>query len=248
MKTIRFELALTALLALSFAVGCAHKKVAKAAPAPPPPPPAPTATLAANPAAVQPGQTTTLSWRTENANSVTIDGVGTVMASGSRQVTPRSSTDYVLTAKGPGGEREASARVTVLPPPAQTASNDESLLAQFNRLISDVYFDYDKYSIRADQEPAVKKAADFLVAHPALKVTIEGHCDQRGSDEYNLALGDNRANSLREALVRDGANAAQFKTISYGKEHLFCTENTEQCWAQNRRDHYVPGSGPAQGQ
>jgi peptidoglycan-associated lipoprotein len=248
MKNIRFGLALTAVLALSFAVGCAHKKVAKAAPAPAPPAAAPTATLAAHPTAVQTGQPVTLTWQTENANSVTIEGVGTVTSSGSRMVTPQTSTNYVLTAKGPGGEREASARVTVTQSPSQTASRDDDLRAQFARLISDVYFDYDRYSIRADQESAVKKAADFLLAHPGLKVTIEGHCDQRGSDEYNLALGDNRANALREALVKDGASASQFRTISYGKEHLFCTEDTEQCWAQNRRDHYVPNGATAAGQ
>ena len=248
MKNVRVELALTAALALALSVGCAHKKVAKAAPATPPPPPAaPTATLAANPPAVQPGQKVTLSWHTQNANTVTIAGVGTVDASGSWQVTPDASRDYVLTAKGPGGEREASARVTVMPAPAQTASDDD-LQKQFARLISDVYFDYDAYNIRADQQAAVQKAADFLNAHRGLRVTIEGHCDQRGSDEYNLALGDNRANALREALVRDGANSAQFKTISYGKEHLFCSENTEQCYAQNRRDHYVPGSETSKGQ
>lgn len=248
MRNIRFGLALTAVLALSFAVGCAHKKVAKAAPAPPPPAAAPTATLAANPSAVQQGQPVTLTWNTENASTIMIDGVGAVSSSGSRTVAPSTSTNYVLTAKGPGGEREASARVTVSQPSTQTASNDESLVAQFNKLISDVYFDYDKYTIRGDQEAAVQKAADFLVAHPALRVTIEGHCDSRGSEEYNMALGDNRANALRSELLKDGAKPAQFKTVSFGKERPFCTEETEQCWAQNRRDHYVPGSQAANGQ
>lgn len=248
MRNIRFGLALAAVLALSFAAGCAHKKVAKAVPAPVPPPAAPTATLSANPTAVQQGQPVTLMWQTQNASTVTIDGVGTVMSSGSRTVTPQASTNYVLTAKGPDGEREASARVTVSQPPTQTASTDDSLVAQFNKLISDVYFDYDNYTIRADQQPAVQKAADFLIAHSSLRVTIEGHCDSRGSEEYNMALGDNRANALRSELIKDGAKSAQFKTVSFGKERPFCTEETEQCWAQNRRDHYVPGSDAARGQ
>lgn len=247
MKNIRLSLALTAALALSFAVGCAHKKIAKAAPPPPPPPAAPTATLTANPTAVEPGQAVTLSWQTQNADTVTIDGVGTVPASGTRPVKPPSSTNYVLTAKGPGGEREASARVTVMPP-ATAASTDTSLMDQFNKLMKDVYFDYDKYSLRSDQQTAEQQAAQFLAAHPELKVTIEGHCDDRGSEEYNLALGDNRANALRAELIKDGASAAQFKTISYGKERPFCSEETEQCWAQNRRDHYVPNSQAANGQ
>lgn len=238
MKNIRFVLALTAILALSFAVGCAHKKVAKAAPAPPPPPAAPSATLSVYPTAVQAGQTATLTWQTENANSVTIDGVGTVSASGTRQVTPQDSTNYVLTAKGPGGERDASARVTVMPAPT-SASVNSSLIDQFNNLVKDVYFDYDKYNIRNDQQVAAERAAQFLAAHPELKVTIEGHCDDRGSEEYNLALGDSRASSLRSELLKSGAKTDQLKTISYGKEHPFCNQENEQCWQQNRRDHYV---------
>lgn len=238
MKNIRFVFALTASLALCFAVGCAHKKVAKAAPVPATPPASPTATLSAYPTAVQAGQTATLSWQTENANAVTIDGIGTVSASGSRQVTPQSSTNYVLTAKGPGGERDASARVTVMPA-ATSASANPSLIDQFNSLVKDVYFDYDKYNIRTDQQAAAERAAQFLAAHPELKVTIEGHCDDRGSEEYNLALGDSRASSLRSELLKSGAQTNQLKTISYGKEHPFCTQENEQCWQQNRRDHYV---------
>src|SRR5262252_9115786 len=96
---------------LTFA-GCA-KKAAKATPPAVPPPVAPTATLAANPAVIEQGQTTTLTWKTDNASDVTIDGIGAVSGSGSRTLTPGSSTTYTLTAKGPGGIKDASARVTV---------------------------------------------------------------------------------------------------------------------------------------
>jgi peptidoglycan-associated lipoprotein len=122
---------------------------------------------------------------------------------------------------------------------AKAKPTTESLVSQFNRMISDIYFDYDKYDVRPDQKPLIEKAADFLGSHPDLQVTIEGHCDSRGSEEYNLALGDSRANSVKTALIAAGANQAQFKTVSYGKEKPFCTEESEACWAQNRRDHYV---------
>ena len=83
--------------------------------------------------------------------------------------------------------------------------------------------------------------AAFLHSHPSIKFTIEGHCDERGSTDYNLALGDNRANAAREALVKAGISADQIKVISYGKEKPFCTQSNEECWQMNRRDHFVYG-------
>ena len=75
--------------------------------------------------------------------------------------------------------------------------------------------------------------------HPNIKFTIEGHCDERGSIEYNLALGDNRANSAKQALVAAGVGADRIQTVSYGKERSFCTEHNEECWQQNRRARFV---------
>ena len=80
---------------------------------------------------------------------------------------------------------------------------------------------------------------NFLRSIPDIKIMIEGHCDDRGSEEYNLALGDSRANSLKQSLEQQGVSADQLKTISYGKEKPFCTADDEQCWQQNRRDHVV---------
>lgn len=219
--------------------GCA-KKAAKVTPPPPPAAqPQPTATLTASPADVQRGQSTTLTWSTQNATSINIDGIGTVAASGSKTLTPSDSTTYQLEAKGPGGDADASARVTVTAPPvAQAPSLSEEEL--FARNIKDVYFDYDKYEIRSDQMPVTQKNASFLQAHPDVPITIEGHCDDRGSEEYNLALGDSRANSVKQQLVNEGVSAARIKTVSYGKEHPFCTDDNESCWSQNRRDHLLP--------
>ena len=215
----------------------------KAAPPPPPPPPAPTAptaSLSANPNTLDKGQSTTLTWQTTNADTVTIDGVGAVEASGSKQVTPADSTTYHLVAKGAGGTQEATARVTVNapppPPPPAASLTDEQMFAQN---VKDIYFDYDKADIRGDSQASIQGDAQFLQQHTNMNVTIEGHCDERGSTEYNLALGTNRADAVKNALVQAGVSGSRIKTISYGKEKPFCSESNEACWQQNRRGHFV---------
>ena len=105
--------------------------------------------------------------------------------------------------------------------------------------VKDLFFDYDSYAIRADAQQQIASNAAFLKQHPNWRFTIEGHCDERGSTEYNLALGDSRANATRDALVQNGVSAGNIKTISYGKEKPFCNESNEACWQQNRRAHFV---------
>lgn len=224
---------LAMLAAILFLAGCA-KKQAKAIP-PTPPPPTPTASLTASPADIQQGQSAQLSWSTSNANSITISGLGTVSASGTHTVNPSDSTTYELVAKGPGGSADASARVTVNAKPAVQAGMSEDMLFQQN--VKDVFFDYDKYSIRPDQASILQNAANFLSEHPDIALTVAGHCDDRGSEEYNLALGASRANSFKEELVKRGISANRIKTTSLGKEQPFCSEDNEQCWQLNRRDH-----------
>ena len=222
-------------------LGACHKKAAPPPPPPPPPPPAPTASLSASPDTVQKGQSVTLTWQTTNATDVSIEGIGAVQANGSQQVTPSDSTTYTLTAKGDGGTQQATARVTVTspPPPPETAAPSPSEQEMFSQSVKDVYFDYDNAVIRGDQQAAIQADAEFLKQHPDIKFTVEGHCDERGSTEYNLALGDNRASAVKNALVQAGVSADNIKTISYGKEKPFCTESNEQCWQQNRRGHFV---------
>ncbi|HJS99673.1 MAG TPA: peptidoglycan-associated lipoprotein Pal [Terriglobales bacterium] len=235
-KWITLVFALSVVLTL----GACKKKVAPPPPPPPPPPQQPTASLTANPSTIEKGQSTTLTWETQNATDVSIDGIGSVQPNGNQSVSPADSTTYHLVAKGAGGSQEATARVTVTqpppPPPQQPTATEEEL---FNQNVKDIYFDYDKYDIRADQQTAAQGDAAFLKQHPNIKVTIEGHCDERGSTEYNLALGDNRANATKNALVQSGIPADSIKTISYGKEKPFCTEHNEECWQQNRRAHFV---------
>jgi peptidoglycan-associated lipoprotein len=225
--------------ALMFLGACA-KKVAPPPPTPPPSLAAPTASLSANPNTLNQGQSTTLTWQTTNATDVNIDGIGPVDMSGSRQVTPTDSTTYHLIAKGTGGTQEATARVTVnaapAPPPATSNATEEEL---FSQNVKDIYFDYDKADIRAADQGSLQGDAQFLQQHSSIHVTIEGHCDERGSTEYNLALGTSRADAVKNALIQAGVAGDRIKTISYGKEKPFCTESNESCWQQNRRGHFV---------
>lgn len=237
LKWLGLVLALAAALMVS---GCAKKKVATAPPPPPPPPAAPTATLTANPNTINPGQASTLSWNTTNATDISIDGLGKVGSSGSTEVVPKESTTYRLVAKGEGGTQEATARITVNPPPAPAPPASNAGDAQlFQQNMKDVFFDYDSYDVTGQYTSVLQQDARFLQQHPNMSFTIEGHCDERGSTEYNLALGDNRALAVKNALASMGVAASRMKTISYGKEKPFCTESTEACWQQNRRAHFV---------
>jgi peptidoglycan-associated lipoprotein len=239
-RTLKVLATVVALAAFAMLGACAKK----AAPPPPPPPPAPaapTAAISVSPDTIQKGQSATLTWQTSNATDVSVDGIGAVQPNGSQQVSPGDSTTYNLTAKGAGGTQQASTRLTVTqppppPPPPAPGPTDEDL---FGQTVKDVYFDYDKSDIRADQQGAIQADAQFLNQHSNISFTIEGHCDDRGSTEYNLALGDQRASSVKNALVAAGVSASRIKTISYGKEKPFCMEDNEACWQQNRRGHFV---------
>jgi peptidoglycan-associated lipoprotein len=225
--------------ALVFVAGCKKKQhpVPPAASAPPATTPAPTARMTATPTVVSSGDQVQLSWQTTDATSVSIDnGVGDVPTSGVKTVTPTQTTTYHLVARGDGGSADASATVTVNPPPAVAVpSNTMSAEEEFKANVQDIFFDYDTADIRSDAQATLSKDASYLNSHPDIKVVIGGYCDERGSDEYNLALGQNRANSAKTALVNDGVAASRIRVISYGKEKPFCTESNEQCWQLNRR-------------
>jgi peptidoglycan-associated lipoprotein len=233
---------LVTLAVAVFAFGCAKKKVAPPPPPPPPPPAAarPTVTLQASPSSINKGESATLSWNSTDATQLSIaPDVGDVTAQGSTKVSPSDSTTYTITATGPGGSASATATVTVNapppPPPPQGPSEDELFL----REVRDAYFDYDKADIRPDARVALSTTADFLKRHPSIKATIEGHCDERGSTEYNLGLGDRRASAVKQYLVSLGVSADRLNIVSFGKEKPFCNEHNEACWQQNRRGHFV---------
>ncbi|HEX5227079.1 MAG TPA: peptidoglycan-associated lipoprotein Pal [Bryobacteraceae bacterium] len=250
-------MAVLAVLVL-FTASCGKK----VPPPPPPPPPPPTQeapppraaapvinSFTAEPSTIEAGQSSTLRWSTTGATDMNIDhGVGAVQSSGSRQVFPRSTTSYTLTVRGPGGMDSRSVTVELAnapppPPPTRTPQVDGgTLLSQQGQ---DAFFDYDMSELRADGRDALTKDAALLKQifqqDPNFTVIVEGHCDERGSAEYNLALGDRRATAAKDFLVQQGVPADKLKTISYGKERPQCTEENEQCWQRNRRAHLAAG-------
>ncbi len=251
MRKRLFTLAVMTLVLVAVVLGgtgCA-KKVAPPPPPPapapppppPPPPPAPTISLTASPSTIQRGQSTTLTWSAQNASEVSISGgIGTVEASGNRTISPTESTTYTARATGKGGSTNAETRVTVTepPPPPPPAPRPISDGEFFESRIKDAYFDYDKYNIRDDARTALQGDAAAFSERATIKFTIEGHCDERGSEKYNLALGDRRANAAKDFLTSQGVNADRIETISYGKEQNVCSEHNEDCWQKNRRAHF----------
>jgi len=135
----------------------------------------------------------------------------------------------------------------VVPPPPTGAPTDvESSqlpadVAAINArgYLKDAFFDYDKADLRDDARTALSTDAEWLKRYRSIQFLIEGHCDERGTSEYNLALGDRRANAAKEYLVSLGVDASRIKTVSYGKERPFCNESSEDCWQQNRRAHFL---------
>jgi peptidoglycan-associated lipoprotein len=149
---------------------------------------------------------------------------------------------YTASATGPGGTATDIARVTVnvpaAPAPDTTVPRRTSDLTSeqlFTQNVQDVFFDYDKADIRGDMLSVLQRNATWLKANANVRFTIEGHCDERGSEEYNIGLGDRRANAVREYLVSQGLPAARMNVVSYGEERPVCREETEQCFEKNRR-------------
>jgi len=241
--------------------GC-KKKVVVATPAPPPvqeipipAPEAPAASITAEPSMVEAGQPVILMWSSANATEATISGLGSVAVEGRQEVRPEKATTYELVATGPGGSVTASVTVNIMappppiiPPPAAVAS--KSLEDRIASDISDVYFDYDKSDLHVDAIATLAKDAEALQAiladFPDAVIVLEGHCDERGSAEYNLGLGDRRAASARGYLEAFQAPADRVKTVSYGKERPQCTESTEACRQKNRRVHFATGAPPTE--
>lgn len=243
MNRKRNYISLAGTLALLMLVisGCNKKPPVKPPTTTPPQPKPVTATLSANPTSIERGQSTTLSWNTENADDVTLDG-NKVDPNGSQSASPTQSATYRLIAKGPGGTQEATARVTVSAPPTPTPTTTTTPLSDdqiFAQAVQDIYFDYDSAKLTADSQQKLAQAAQVMGQHAGWKVRIEGNCDERGSTEYNLTLGEERANAAKQALTQAGVTGDRLQIISYGKEKPVCTEANEECWQKNRHDHFV---------
>ncbi len=240
--------ALVACVAVAvFSAGCSKKPVSKQTGVYTPPATSvkPTVTLGADKSSIKQGESARLIWTTTDAVNVSIaPEVGAVTAQGSTTVTPSASTTYTITASGPGGNADASTRISVEVPTTTSGSTmapptNSTLDQLFLEDVADLYFDYDSAEVRPDARPILQKDADFFKKYPTMRITIEGHCDERGSTEYNLALGDRRANAIKQYLVSLGIGADRLNTVSYGKEKPFCMETTESCYAKNRRGHFV---------
>jgi len=131
-------------------------------------------------------------------------------------------------------------------PPPEPAPQVEDPLAGLSSaelesrgLLPDIHFEYDSAELRDADRQVLSQNAEFLKSHDYIKVTVEGHCDERGTVEYNLALGERRARNAYDYLVSLGVGADRLKTVSYGKEIPLCQESSETCWARNRRAHFA---------
>ena len=206
--------------------------------------PLPTVTLTASPGSIERGDQTTLSWTTTDTMSLLIDsGIGNVADNGSLVVSPRESTTFTATASGSGGEATASTRVTVVPRSARgtMTSTDLDGLQQAveEGKIQPLFFDYDQAGISADGERVLKENARWFQQFPDATIVIEGHCDERGTEEYNLALGDRRAQATKAYLVQLGIAAYRMETISFGEERPFAPGYDEAAYRMNRRAHFI---------
>lgn len=247
-KMRMFELCLFLAIIAVLAAACHHARVAAPnvpaapseaeAPAPPGPP---SCTLTAEPATISMGQSAMLNWTSEDTSSLILKpSLGTQQAEGSTSVTPADSTTYTLSLTGPGGSGECSARVTVTPgtptPPSVQESNLPAAGAA-NAKLQDAFFDYNKSTLQPEAQSALTQDANVLKSNSGVKIQISGHCDERGSEEYNLGLGQRRADAAKNFLVNLGIPAEDISTVSYGKDRPFCTEQSDACYQQNRRAH-----------
>jgi peptidoglycan-associated lipoprotein len=235
------------------ALSACHKAVppqpiAATATAPPLPP---AVSLSADRTTITAGQTVTLTWQSTNATVVLLDNsIGNVALTGSRQISPQTSTSYSATARGPGGSAtSASVRITVNVVPATVARQSAipssvpvrspSLAEQFQSNMQNVLFDYDKATIREGEAVKLEAGARWLRDNADVRFTIEGNADERGSQEYNVALGDERAAAVKKFLSAQGIPENRMATISYGEEKPACREENERCWQRNRRAQFV---------
>jgi peptidoglycan-associated lipoprotein len=233
---------LLGLAAFTAVVGGCKKNVSSTPPAPAPAPAAaePTVTLNASPTTVNPGEAVTLSWTSTNATDLDIQpGVGSVAPQGTRGVNPTQSTTYTITATGAGGSATATAQVNVNAAPAAQPAGQQGLSDLFGQNVKDAYFDTDKSDLSSEARGVLTKDAEFFRSYPQVRVSIEGDCDERGSTEYNLGLGQRRAEAAKNFMISLGITADRMETTSWGKERPVCTEHTEQCWQMNRRAHFV---------
>jgi peptidoglycan-associated lipoprotein len=220
-----------------------------------PRPAQPTISISADQDALKKGQSTTLRWNSSNAQQVTISELGTVPNTGTRVVSPSQSTTYTATASGPGGSATDSTRISVTeePPPTgerpRTNAPSPTVAALFGQSVQAIFFDYNRAELTPDSRDRLRRAAQWLTEGPNRSIIfrIEGNCDPRGTEEYNIGLGERRAQSAKEFLVSLGVEASRIQTVSYGEERASGTDEgspgQRPSWAYDRRDDFVYVSG-----
>lgn len=134
---------------------------------------------------------------------------------------------------------EATAAPAAEPVKTPSPAVEEAPAAPAAEPLSDIFFDFDRYTIREDGMRALDKDAALLASDKNIRVVIEGHCDERGTDEYNIALGEKRAQAVKKYLTVRGVDPSRIKVVSYGNERPFCDVHDEECWQSNRRAHFV---------
>jgi len=214
----------------------------------------PTISISADPEGIVRGSSTTLRWNSTNADKVTISDLGTVQPSGSRVVSPSQSTTYAAEAQGPGGTADAEARVTVSEVPGRvptgSGGGDNATARElFGRNVKIIYFDYDKADLKPDAKDRLRQAALWLTQGPNRSIVfrVEGNCDPRGTEEYNIGLGERRAQAAREFLASLGVEASRVQTVSYGKERAQGvgegSADSPPSWSHDRHDDFIYISG-----
>jgi outer membrane protein OmpA-like peptidoglycan-associated protein len=206
----------------------------------------PVVKFSANPAEIAPGKCSTLSWSSENVKTAEIDqGVGAVAASGSKEVCPKETTQYLLTATGTGGTVYEQATVTVSapappppPPPAPAPAPAPAPPPErkvIDRLTIRVNFDFDKSTIRKADVADLEKAVAFVKKYPDAKVDVEGHTDSKGTDKYNLKLSQRRADAVKKYLVDKGEKGDRITAVGKGEAYPIADNKTEKGRFENRR-------------
>lgn len=255
-RAVVLNLSFVLCLSLGFLVSGCQKKAPPSVAGPPETPAAtastptpsphaavPSIEISALPSTVERGQESTLSWKSGNATSILIDqGVGNVAECGSIAIAPRQSTTFTATATGPGGDARDSTRVTVVGAKSGTIVSTD--IEELQRVIDEgkvrsIFFEYDKAELSSESKRTLEENARWIRRFPNARVTIEGHCDERGTEEYNLALGDQRAQVTKDYLTRLAVNPSQVATVSYGEERPFDPGHDEAAWTKNRRAHFV---------
>ncbi len=207
-----------------------------------PPAPAPTVDLTASPGTIERGEQSSLKWSSQDGTSLVINnGIGNVRPAGEIIISPGQSTTYSATVTGRGGEAKASTRVTVLEPrTGPVASTDAQDLGRLiaEGTVKTVHFAYDKAQLSAAAKATLQQNALYFRQYPDVQFVVEGHCDERGSEEYNLALGDRRGIAVRDYLVSLGIQPGRMQSVSFGEEQPLDSSKSDEAFARNRRAQF----------